>query len=240
MLFCKLLLSPLPHARVRSMDLSEALAMPGVSAILTADDMPARRAAAAGRERGLTNEPHYQGDPMLAVAAVDELTAADAIERIRIQLGAAAVRLRSARQPAAQRPERAREKATFGSRATAAAWCSWRAAKGRGAGRFRAVDQDAQVERAGVRRRRRRPVADGRGARAVGSTATSRPDSKRRRSSSTRRSSSSRRRTRRWSRAAPWPTGATASSLSTRPTQSTIRTVAGVATACGIEPDDVV
>ncbi len=32
MLFCKLLLSPLPHARVRSMDLSEALAMPGVKA----------------------------------------------------------------------------------------------------------------------------------------------------------------------------------------------------------------
>ncbi len=37
-----------------------------------------------GAERGLTNEPHYQGEPILAVAAVDELTAADAIERIRI------------------------------------------------------------------------------------------------------------------------------------------------------------
>ena len=41
MLFCKLLLSPMPHARVKHLDLSKALAMPGVKAILTADDLPA-------------------------------------------------------------------------------------------------------------------------------------------------------------------------------------------------------
>ena len=40
MLFCKLLLSPMPHARVRNIDASAALAMPGVKAILTADDLP--------------------------------------------------------------------------------------------------------------------------------------------------------------------------------------------------------
>src|SRR6202050_4219756 len=40
MLFCKLLLSPMPHARVRSMDTSAALAMPGVKAILTAGELP--------------------------------------------------------------------------------------------------------------------------------------------------------------------------------------------------------
>src|ERR1700694_3017259 len=40
MLFCKLLLSPLPHARVRSIDPTEALAMSGVRAILTADELP--------------------------------------------------------------------------------------------------------------------------------------------------------------------------------------------------------
>jgi Aldehyde oxidase and xanthine dehydrogenase, a/b hammerhead domain len=40
-LFCKLLLSPLPHARVKRIDASEALTMPGVRAILTADDLPA-------------------------------------------------------------------------------------------------------------------------------------------------------------------------------------------------------
>ena len=40
MIFAKLLLSPLPHARVTRLDVSAALAMPGVKAILTADDLP--------------------------------------------------------------------------------------------------------------------------------------------------------------------------------------------------------
>jgi xanthine dehydrogenase molybdenum-binding subunit len=94
MLFCKLLLSPMPHARVRRIDAREALAMPGVKAILTADDLPAPAdtltdngtviKASKWGERGLTMEPVYQGEPILAVAAVDELTAANAIERIRI------------------------------------------------------------------------------------------------------------------------------------------------------------
>jgi xanthine dehydrogenase molybdenum-binding subunit len=94
MLFCKLLLSPVPHGRVKRIDASEALAMPGVRAILTADDLPAPAdtltdngtviKASKWGERGLTMEPVYQGEPILAVAAVDELTAAEAIERIQI------------------------------------------------------------------------------------------------------------------------------------------------------------
>jgi xanthine dehydrogenase molybdenum-binding subunit len=94
MLFCKLLLSPLPHGRVKRIDTSEALSMPGVKAILTADDLPAPAdtltdngtviKASKWGERGLTMEPLYHGEPVLAVAAVDELTAAEAIERIRI------------------------------------------------------------------------------------------------------------------------------------------------------------
>src|SRR5271168_1803635 len=94
MLFCKLLLSPLPHARVKHIDAREALAMPGVRAILTADDLPAPAdsltdngtviKASKWGERGLTMEPVYEGEPILAVAAVDELTAAEAVERIRI------------------------------------------------------------------------------------------------------------------------------------------------------------
>jgi CO/xanthine dehydrogenase Mo-binding subunit len=94
MLFCKLLLSPMPHARVRRIDANEALRMPGVKAILTADDLPAPAdsltdngtviKASKWGERGLTNEPVYQGEPVLAVAAVDELTAAEAIEKIEI------------------------------------------------------------------------------------------------------------------------------------------------------------
>ena len=79
MLFSKLLLSPMPHARVRGMDTTAALAMPGVEAILTADDLPEVQPPI---EAGLTNEPLYEGEPILAVAAIDELTAAEAIERI--------------------------------------------------------------------------------------------------------------------------------------------------------------
>lgn len=82
MLFCKLLLSPMPHARVTRIDASAALAMPGVKAILTADDLP----DLGGAERALTNEPLYMGEPILAVAAVDEVTAADAIEKIDVDL----------------------------------------------------------------------------------------------------------------------------------------------------------
>jgi len=83
MLFAKLLLSPMPHARVRNIDASAALAMPGVKAILTADDLPD---LGPNVERALTNEPFYAGEPILAVAAVDELTAAEAVERINVDL----------------------------------------------------------------------------------------------------------------------------------------------------------
>jgi CO/xanthine dehydrogenase Mo-binding subunit len=40
MLFAKLLLSPRPHARVTAIDASRALAMPGVHAVLTYEDLP--------------------------------------------------------------------------------------------------------------------------------------------------------------------------------------------------------
>lgn len=81
MVFAKLLLSPMPHARVRRIDASAALAMPGVEGILTADDIPE---AAAPQEASLTNEPRYEGEPILAIAAVDEETAAAAVEAVQV------------------------------------------------------------------------------------------------------------------------------------------------------------
>ena len=96
MLFCKLALSPMPHARVRHIDASAALAMPGVKAMLTMDELPAPADSRTDNgtvipanklgERALAMEPLYQGEPILAVAAVDEYTAAEAIEKIRIDL----------------------------------------------------------------------------------------------------------------------------------------------------------
>jgi xanthine dehydrogenase molybdenum-binding subunit len=81
MLFCRLLTSTMPHARV-TVDATEALAMEGVVAILTADDVPP---ATAPAEPILTNEPLYVGDRILAVAARSEELAQEAIDRIKIE-----------------------------------------------------------------------------------------------------------------------------------------------------------
>ena len=81
MVFAKLLLSPMPHARVRNIDASEALAMDGVFGILTADDLPEIKAP---NDPVLTNEPVFVGQPILAVAAIDETTAAAAVEKVKV------------------------------------------------------------------------------------------------------------------------------------------------------------
>ncbi|MGH8465365.1 MAG: xanthine dehydrogenase family protein molybdopterin-binding subunit, partial [Pseudomonas sp.] len=63
-------------------DASDALAMEGVVAVLMADEVP----RLSGVERQiLTNTPHYVGEPILAVAAVDEKIAENAIAAIRIE-----------------------------------------------------------------------------------------------------------------------------------------------------------
>jgi len=82
MLFCKLLTSPMPHARVVNIDASEALAMPGVAGILTADEVTPIPEPQDGI---LTNEPVFVGQPILAIAADTEAIAADALEAIKIQ-----------------------------------------------------------------------------------------------------------------------------------------------------------
>src|SRR6202030_1709827 len=79
MLFCKLALSPMPHGKVRHIDTRAAMAMPGVRAILTADDLPAPAdsltdsgtviGANSSGYLALTNEPLFQGEAILAVAA---------------------------------------------------------------------------------------------------------------------------------------------------------------------------
>jgi CO/xanthine dehydrogenase Mo-binding subunit len=83
MVFAKLYLSPMPHAKVQKIDASEALKMKGVIGVLTADDVPEINAPGSPI---LTNEPTYVGAPILAVAAVDEATAADALDKIKVKL----------------------------------------------------------------------------------------------------------------------------------------------------------
>ena len=83
MVHCRLLKSPMPHARVRSIDARRALAMEGVVGILTAAEVPAQIAPS---NNILTNEPHFVGEPILAIAAIDEETAQNAIDAIVLDL----------------------------------------------------------------------------------------------------------------------------------------------------------
>ena len=198
MLFTKLLLSPMPHARVRRIDTAAALAMPGVKAILTADDLPDLR----GAERALTNEPLYQGEPILAVAAVDERTAAEAIERITIDLEPL---------PFVVDPVESLRPTGANARLDGNVWIDAARSTRHAATASASESRDAQMDGRGLRRARltagcrsaRRPTN--------GRTATSTPVSKRRRSSWTKRSSCSRPGISRWNRAARWRTGRAAS-----------------------------
>ena len=84
MVYARLLTSPIPHARVLEIDASEALAMDGVYGILTADEVYPDGEAQSTGLKILTNEPTLVGEPILALAAVDEKTAESAIAAINV------------------------------------------------------------------------------------------------------------------------------------------------------------
>jgi xanthine dehydrogenase molybdenum-binding subunit len=84
MVYARLLTSPIPHGRVINIDASEALAMEGVFGILTADDVYPEGEPDSTGLKILTNEPTLVGEPILAVAAIDEKTAETAMTRIDI------------------------------------------------------------------------------------------------------------------------------------------------------------
>jgi 4-hydroxybenzoyl-CoA reductase subunit alpha len=87
MLMGKVLRSPFPHARVLNVDASKALALPGVRAVITGADIPGAKYGyfrSRRDETGLTCKARYIGDPVAAVAAVDEDTALEAIDLIKV------------------------------------------------------------------------------------------------------------------------------------------------------------
>jgi CO/xanthine dehydrogenase Mo-binding subunit len=91
MLHGKILRSPLPHARIRRIDASAALAIPGVVAVLTGEDLRGLPGAAERWGLYLRDRPvialdkvRYVGDPVAAVAALDEATAEDALDAILV------------------------------------------------------------------------------------------------------------------------------------------------------------
>ncbi|MDT7602633.1 MAG: hypothetical protein QOF61_630, partial [Acidobacteriota bacterium] len=88
MLYCKLLRSHEPHALIKRIDVSKALEVPGVFAVITGKDLPIPYGIlpVSQDEHALCVEKvRFIGDPVAAVAAVDEDTAFDAMNLIEVE-----------------------------------------------------------------------------------------------------------------------------------------------------------
>jgi 4-hydroxybenzoyl-CoA reductase alpha subunit len=88
MLFCKMLRSHLPHALIKNIDVSKALAVPGVFAVLTGKDVPIPYGIlpVSQDEHALCiDKVRFIGDPVAAVAAIDEDVAFDAMNLIEVE-----------------------------------------------------------------------------------------------------------------------------------------------------------
>lgn len=88
MLYCKLLRSHLPHAIIKSIDASKALALPGVFAVITGKDLPISYGIlpVSQDEHALCiDKVRFIGDPVAAVAAIDEDVAFEAMNLIDVE-----------------------------------------------------------------------------------------------------------------------------------------------------------
>jgi putative selenate reductase molybdopterin-binding subunit len=90
MLYGKILRSPVPHARIRHIDISKALKLRGVKAVITAKDTPLIKFSIsptwADKLILADKIVRYIGDEIAAVAAVDEEIAEEALELIEVGL----------------------------------------------------------------------------------------------------------------------------------------------------------
>ncbi|MBI4790290.1 MAG: molybdopterin-dependent oxidoreductase [Chloroflexi bacterium] len=86
MLHGKILYAGVPHARILSIDASRAKKLPGVKAVLTGADDPAYKFGYAGDNTALKQDKvRCRRDEVAAVAAVDEETAEEALELIKVE-----------------------------------------------------------------------------------------------------------------------------------------------------------
>ncbi len=87
MAHCKLLRSPHPHARIRRIDASRAVAHSGVYLVLTGKDLPIQYGIlpVSQDEQALcVDHVRHVGDPVAAVVAREELTAFEALDLIDV------------------------------------------------------------------------------------------------------------------------------------------------------------
>ncbi|HXQ91691.1 MAG TPA: xanthine dehydrogenase family protein molybdopterin-binding subunit [Nitrososphaerales archaeon] len=87
MLHGKILRSPHPHAKILSIDTSEAEKIKGVKAVITGKDLPDIRYGSAIRERYILarNIVRFVGEPIAAVAALDPDIAEEAVNAIKVK-----------------------------------------------------------------------------------------------------------------------------------------------------------
>jgi len=99
MLIGKVLMSPYPHAKIININKSKAEKLPGVEAIITYDDIPKKAYTRYPRypfglvkpptfyedEHVLNDKARFVGDPIAAVAAINESVAEMALELVDIQ-----------------------------------------------------------------------------------------------------------------------------------------------------------
>ena len=86
LLFARIKRSPHPHAIIKSIDASQAEALPGVKAVVTGDDFPGFIGLyLSDRHIFCRDRVRYVGDPVAGVAAVNEEIAEQAIDLIRVE-----------------------------------------------------------------------------------------------------------------------------------------------------------
>lgn len=87
MLWGKILRSPIPHGKVLRVDVEKAKKHPGVKSVICARDVPARRYGYAIEDEYIfaIDKVVYVGQPVAAVAAVDEETAEEALSLIDVE-----------------------------------------------------------------------------------------------------------------------------------------------------------
>ena len=86
MLWGKISRSPIPHGKILRIDVEKAKKYPGVKAVICAQDVPKRRYGYAIEDEYIfaIDKVHYVGQPVAAVAAVDEETAEEALSLIEV------------------------------------------------------------------------------------------------------------------------------------------------------------
>ena len=92
MYYGKVLRSPHAHAIIKSIDVSKALALPGVEAVITGKDMPGANKPDASRGTQMASDNLlartkvlYKGHPVVAVAAANQHVAEAALDLIKVE-----------------------------------------------------------------------------------------------------------------------------------------------------------